>query len=105
MILNFESFRSIHLKRTGKTRAVKFLVEHGADINQANQFGDTALHLAAERGNEEIVKLLVAEGANMNARDEMGYSPRVVAIRRGIYVFSYFSRDLEKCIFCINTCP
>lgn len=32
--------------------------------------GDTPLHLAAERGHEEVVMVLILCGANINARNE-----------------------------------
>ncbi|KAG9047917.1 hypothetical protein FS842_000532 [Serendipita sp. 407] len=36
----------------------------GVDINQRDEFGYTALHLAADRGNVGVVKLLIARGAD-----------------------------------------
>jgi ankyrin repeat protein len=34
------------------------LLENGADKEAANRFGETALDIAEEKGQEEIVKLL-----------------------------------------------
>ena len=43
---------------------MKFLIEHGADVNYANHNGDTALIDAAELGKVGSMKLLLAHGAN-----------------------------------------
>lgn len=46
----------------------KFLIEKGADVNQANAFGKTPLFYAIEFGNEKIIKLLIDSGANVNQK-------------------------------------
>ena len=52
---------------------VKFLFEQkGANINEKNEYGMTALHLASRYGNLEIVKYLVEKGANINEKNERG---------------------------------
>jgi ankyrin repeat protein len=54
----------------------RFLVEEvGADVNQANAGGFTALHAAAYKGSEEIISYLVAKGAKMDVRDYRGRTP------------------------------
>jgi hypothetical protein len=40
---------------------VELLIEHGAPVNQASEFG-TALHFAVNRGHGDIVKRLLAAG-------------------------------------------
>jgi ankyrin repeat protein len=39
-------------------KVIKVLLENGADKEAANRFGETALDIAEEKGQEEIVKLL-----------------------------------------------
>lgn len=39
------------MKKLGNTNIVKLLIHFGADINNANQLGVTALHFAAEKGS------------------------------------------------------
>ncbi|OUM61246.1 hypothetical protein PIROE2DRAFT_62623 [Piromyces sp. E2] len=51
---------------------VKFLVEHGIDINQENENGEIPLFDACKNGNESIVKYLVEHGANINQEDKNG---------------------------------
>jgi ankyrin repeat protein len=58
---------------TGMLAAVKYLVEeHGADVNAADQEGNTALHHAAARGDNEMILYLVSKGANVKAVDREG---------------------------------
>ncbi len=52
----------------GWVPAVQFLVEEiGADVNQRDYNGFTALHHAAARGDDELVLYLVGEGADVTA--------------------------------------
>lgn len=50
----------------GKADMVKFLVEHGADINAQDNEGWTPLHAAACCGNLAIVKYLCQKGADLS---------------------------------------
>lgn len=52
--------------------SVRLLLDSGYEVNEKNQFGDTALTKAAGSGNIEIVKLLVARGADVNAANKSG---------------------------------
>jgi uncharacterized protein len=53
---------------TGMLAAVKYLVEEcGADVNAADHEGNTALHHAAARGDNEMINYLVSKGANVMA--------------------------------------
>ena len=54
---------------------IKYLVEHGADINKANEYGETPINLECEKGNETIVKNLVEHGADINKANKYGFSP------------------------------
>ena len=58
---------------TGMMAAVKYLVEElGADVNAADHEGNTALHHAAARGDNEMILYLVSKGANPKAVDREG---------------------------------
>ncbi|MGE0862798.1 MAG: ankyrin repeat domain-containing protein [Vicinamibacterales bacterium] len=58
---------------TGMMAAVKYLVEElGADVNAADHDGNTALHHAAARGDNEMILYLVSKGANVMAVDREG---------------------------------
>jgi ankyrin repeat protein len=58
---------------TGMLAAVKYLVEDlGADVNAVDHEGNTALHHAAARGDNEMILYLVSKGANVKAVDREG---------------------------------
>ncbi len=51
---------------TGFLPAIKYLVEElGADVNAADHEGNTPVHLAASRGDNESILFLVAKGADV----------------------------------------
>jgi len=58
---------------TGMLAAVKYLVEvlH-VDVNAADHEGNTALHNAAARGDNEMILYLVSKGANVKAVNRAG---------------------------------
>lgn len=56
----------------GKMDLVKVLIEHGADPNIADLFGETALMYAAINSCTDIVELLLSRGANVNAQTKKG---------------------------------
>jgi ankyrin repeat protein len=60
--------------------ALELLLEHGADVNAANQAGDTALHGAALRGSPAIIQFLVDRGANLRAKNAKGQTPLDIAM-------------------------
>jgi ankyrin repeat protein len=58
---------------TGMLAAVRYLVEElGADVNAVDHEGNTALHHAAARGDNEMILYLVSKGANVKAVDREG---------------------------------
>ena len=53
--------------------AVKYLVEkHGADVNARDYNGETPMHNAAFRGNNELIRYLVSKGADLHAVSRYG---------------------------------
>lgn len=52
----------------GRDEVVALLIKRGADVNAADGYGYTSLHLAAEKGNLDTVKQLVRAGAKMGAK-------------------------------------
>jgi len=56
------------------------LDEFGADINAANQSGDTALHGAVMKGSLAIVEFLLARGANLDAINAKKLRPLDIAM-------------------------
>jgi ankyrin repeat protein len=58
---------------TGMLAAVKYLVEElHADVNAQDAEGNTALHNAASRGDNEMIQYLVSQGADVTKVNRMG---------------------------------
>jgi len=55
--------------------AVKAAVEHGADVNAANEEGYTAMHMAAFSGVDRLVQYLADRGAAIEVRNMLGETP------------------------------
>ena len=53
----------------GYSDVVEFLLDKGIDLRAGENTGQTALHLAAHRGQSAIVKLLLKHGAALKARN------------------------------------
>ncbi|KFV85654.1 Ankyrin repeat domain-containing protein 61, partial [Struthio camelus australis] len=47
-------------------QAISILIKHGANIDDIDKFGRTALHIAAESLDEYVTATLIAYGANIN---------------------------------------
>lgn len=54
----------------GYTHIVRFLTEHGADVNARNDKGISSLMWAVIQGYLDIVEILVDHGADINAKDQ-----------------------------------
>ena len=61
----------------------RLLVQHDAPVNQANQNGNTALHLAAKGSKEDIMAVLLDAGANPRAINEDGLTPLQLFVKDG----------------------
>ncbi|CAL4062159.1 unnamed protein product [Meganyctiphanes norvegica] len=67
----------------GHTEMVALLLEFGADVNQINSEGVTALGLASAKGGTEVVRLLVQAGASLTSKDKQNQTPMVMAAQQG----------------------
>lgn len=63
------------------TESVKWLIDHGADVNAGEGLHATPLISAVLRGHEEIATLLVNSGANLNAIYTMGDGTEINALK------------------------
>jgi ankyrin repeat protein len=61
---------------------VEALIQHGADIEERDGKGRTALHNAARAGFTRVIEVLVAAGADIHARMERGETPLALAIKK-----------------------
>ena len=62
-------------------REIAVLIDRGADVNAANDAGQTALHAAAMVGANGVVRFLVDRGARIDAKNKQGRTPRDEALR------------------------
>lgn len=75
---------SIHeAAKEGNLNTVSQQLNTGADVNHANESGDTPLTYAAFMGHFEIVDLLIEKGAEVNSKGLAGWSPLHLAAQRG----------------------
>jgi len=95
----------------GMLVAVKYLVEElHADVNAADHEGNTALHNAASRGDNEMIQYLVSKGANVMAVTREGRTtvdmanspvsriepfPKTIALLEGMG-----AKNNHKCVSC-----
>lgn len=70
---HFSMFKNLvpHIPHSEMSMA-RFLIDKGADVNLKNDYGRTALMLAAKYGQADMVELLLENGANVNAKDNNG---------------------------------
>jgi len=61
-----------HAAESGNGELVRFLVEHGAEVNAADSRGQTALLVASECADANAVETLLSHGADANATDKEG---------------------------------
>ena len=59
----------------GHKVVVQLLLDNGADLNGANEFGCTPLHDAVTWGYKEIVQLLLERGAKVHTKNKRGWTP------------------------------
>jgi len=55
--------------KSGNERMVKMLLEHGANVNESDEKGNTALHLAT---SSAVIEMLLNAGANVSATNDKG---------------------------------
>jgi len=67
--------------RSNDMDTVKYLIDHGADVNKSNTYDDdTLLHAACKKDNYDIIKYLVEHNADINALSGVDRTPLHVAI-------------------------
>lgn len=71
------------LVKNVKETVLKLLLDAGAYIEAKNKSGNTAVHIAAIKGDEFIINLLLKEGANVNAKNNVGHTPLYLAAQKG----------------------
>lgn len=76
---------------------IKLLLDLGADINAANEFGETALHGATYHAALKVLQFLVEHGANINATNWADQTP--LRLAEGHFYSGTFVRYPETAEF------
>jgi len=71
--------RSIE-ERSLALNTARYLLDHGADVNAAGQFGWTALHSATYQGITDLMEFLVGKGAKIDAMDSFRQTPLSISL-------------------------
>lgn len=64
-----------------KPKSSEILIQLGADINNKNHYGRTAIHIAANSGNIEVTKVLLAANADLLIKDNNGFLPIISSLQ------------------------
>jgi ankyrin repeat protein len=67
-------------ERATAIQTARYLVDHGADVNAAGQFGWTALHAATYQGLNDVVEFLASKGAKLDTMDGLGQTPLSISL-------------------------
>ncbi|EAX98933.1 hypothetical protein TVAG_242980 [Trichomonas vaginalis G3] len=59
----------------------EYFLSKGANINEKDKNGETALHIAVRHNSKEAAELLISHGANINEKDEYGETALHIAAR------------------------
>ena len=75
---------SLSACREGRVEDLRLLLAAGADVNKADNDGDTPLWIASSQGDVEVVKLLLAApGIDVNLANNNGATPLFTASQEG----------------------
>lgn len=82
--------------KKGNLNDVKLAVRIGANINKADEMGNTPLHWAALKGHLDVVKFLVENGADINKENNKGDTPLSLAFPLNLSVVRYLAKKGGK---------
>lgn len=66
---------SLAIKHFVRHEIIRLLLSYGAQVNQADSVGRTALHMASFMGKVQVVRLLLTSGGSVDAQQQDGWSP------------------------------
>ena len=64
---------------------MRLCLEHGADVNWANEEGETVLYDACKNGHVDAARLLLDKGADASRVTKKGTTPLAIAKRQQHY--------------------
>ncbi|XP_053686218.1 ankyrin-3-like [Sabethes cyaneus] len=82
---NIAMWTALHFAAKGHSlETIRFVMEHGVDLEAKDVDGRTALHVAAEHGNREIVIFLIERNrSHVNVRNARGKTALHLAVHNG----------------------
>ncbi|KAE8279193.1 Ankyrin repeat domain-containing protein 53 [Larimichthys crocea] len=94
-----QGHRPVHMLLTSQSSpntsaCLRYLLEHGANVNATTDSGTTPLHLAASEGFLDCTEILVRAGADVSAQDNGGCTPLDLA---RIWCHRKVARFLKNC--------
>ncbi len=78
-----QDLRLIEAARSGDSSRIRCLLEEGADPDEADANGTTALIMASSVGQLEAVKILLSAGADATKKDDLGWDAYNAAMFHG----------------------
>ncbi|MDX1528588.1 MAG: ankyrin repeat domain-containing protein [Gammaproteobacteria bacterium] len=78
-----QDLRLIEAARSGDSSQIRRLLDEGADPDEADANGLTALIMASSVGELEAVKILLGAGADTTKKDNLGYDAYHAAMFHG----------------------
>jgi ankyrin repeat protein len=82
--------------RADPVEVIKMILDAGADINAVNDQQNTAVHLAALRGNDKVVQYLASRGARLDIKNKQSKSPAEVAPKRTAELIAKLTNEAPK---------
>lgn len=67
----------------GASRNVSVLLSNNADTTCIDEFGDGAVHVAAEHGHADVISELMRHGSDLKLRNSRGLTPELLARKNG----------------------
>ncbi|KAG6336252.1 hypothetical protein ID866_2829 [Astraeus odoratus] len=80
----------------GNVRLAKLLLEHGANVNAQNRYGEVPLFFPCQGGDAKLVELLMEHDADLDLRDGNGDSPGKMCVLFGAEVTAAIRRWERK---------
>lgn len=94
------NFSLLTASANGNTYIIKWLIDHGADVDASTNEGVTALHFATGNNRAEAVKILLESGADADILSNYSETPLHIAAKNNyIQVAEYLARygaDVNK---------
>ena len=78
-----------------KNEAIEFLLGKGMDLNSTNNKGNTALHFAVIKGQDDTVEFHLGQGINRNERNSFGKTALDVTPTRAHFPVCQILEGLE----------